>query len=69
MARRLALVGVFVMIEQGSMIQLILGTTFSAAYMLIQMQTGPCTWQRSTPSYVARALRDRLSRRRRVDVR
>jgi len=41
MARRLALVGVFVMIEQGSMIQLILGTTFSAAYMLIQMQTGP----------------------------
>ena len=41
MARRLTLVGVFVVIEQGSLAQLIAGTTTSAAYMLLQMQASP----------------------------
>jgi hypothetical protein len=41
MTRRLTLVGVFVMIEQGSMMQLIIGTAFSACYMLLQMQVDP----------------------------
>jgi hypothetical protein len=35
------LVGVFVVIEQGSVLQLMIGTTFSACYMLIQMQVSP----------------------------
>ena len=41
MGRRLTLVGVFVVIEQGSMMQLMIGTAFSACYMLLQMQAGP----------------------------
>jgi hypothetical protein len=41
MARRLTLVGVFVVIEQGSMMQLMIGTAFSACYMLLQMQVDP----------------------------
>ena len=41
MVRRLTLVGIFVTIQQGSIVQVIIGTTFSAAYMLIQMQVGP----------------------------
>ena len=43
MARRLTLVGVFVVIEQGSLMQLMIGTGFSACYMLIQMQVAPYT--------------------------
>lgn len=35
------MVGVFVTIEQGSVIQLIVGTAFSTAYVLIQTQTSP----------------------------
>ena len=49
MARRLALVGVFVILEQGSMMQLMIGTAFSACYMLLQMQTGPCTVAETRP--------------------
>jgi hypothetical protein len=41
MARRLTLVGVFVVIEQGSMLQLMIGTGFCASYILIQMQVSP----------------------------
>ena len=41
MARRLTLVGVFVVIEQGSMLQLMIGTAFCACYMLLQMQVAP----------------------------
>ena len=41
MVRRLTLVGVFVVIEQGSIVQLMIGTAFSAGYMLIQMQVDP----------------------------
>jgi hypothetical protein len=41
MLRRLTLVGVFVIFEQGSMTQLMIGTGFSACYMLIQMQAAP----------------------------
>ena len=47
MARRLTLVGVFVVIEQGSMLQLMSGTGFSACYMLLQMQAGPYAEMRS----------------------
>jgi hypothetical protein len=43
MARRLILVGVFILIEQGSIMQIMIGTAFCAAYMLLQMQTAPCT--------------------------
>jgi hypothetical protein len=43
MARRLTLVGFFVVIEQGSMMQLMIGTAFSACYMLLQMQVAPYT--------------------------
>jgi hypothetical protein len=39
--RRLTIVGVFVVIKQGSLTQLMVGTAFSAAYMLLQMQAGP----------------------------
>ena len=41
MTRRLTLVGVFVVIEQGSLMQLMIGTAFSACYMLLQMQVAP----------------------------
>jgi hypothetical protein len=41
MARRLTLVGVFVVIKPGSILQLVVGTTFSATYMLLQVQAGP----------------------------
>ena len=41
MARRLTLVGIFVTITPGSIVQLIIGTVFSAVYLLIQMQVGP----------------------------
>ena len=41
MTRRLTLVGIFVVIEQGSMMQVMIGTAFSAAYMLLQMQVAP----------------------------
>jgi hypothetical protein len=41
MGRRLTLVGVFVVIEQGSMMQLMIGTAFSACYMLLQVQASP----------------------------
>ena len=41
MARRLLLVGIFVTIEQGSVTQIAVGTAFSVAYMLLQMQTNP----------------------------
>jgi len=41
MVRRLTLVGIFVVIEQGSLMQLMIGTAFSACYMLLQMQAGP----------------------------
>jgi hypothetical protein len=41
MARRLTLVGVFVVIEQGSLMQLMIGTTFCACYTLLQTQASP----------------------------
>ena len=69
MARRLTLVGVFVVIEQGSMMQLMIGTAFSACYMLLQMQTGPCivatTQTRLTDRItqsIARSVTDQLTR-------
>ena len=50
MTRRLTLVGIFVRIEQGSMMQLIIGTAFSACYMLLQMQAGPCIVTATQPA-------------------
>jgi len=43
MTRRLTLVGVFVVLEQGSMMQLMIGTAFSTCYLLLQVQVGPYT--------------------------
>lgn len=41
MARRLVLVGFLVVVEPGKIIQVFLGTTFSAAYLMIQLQAKP----------------------------
>ena len=41
MARRLVLVGIFVLIQRGSIVQIVLGTIFSAVYLLLQMQAAP----------------------------
>jgi hypothetical protein len=38
MLRRLCLVGVFVLINRGSFMQLMIGTTFSAVFLLLKMQ-------------------------------
>ena len=41
MGRRLVLVGIFVLIERGSIMQLVIGTAFCAIYLLLKMQVGP----------------------------
>jgi hypothetical protein len=41
MLRRLLLVGVFVLIQRGSITQLVVGSTFCAVYLLLQMQIHP----------------------------
>jgi hypothetical protein len=41
MLRRLCLVGVFVLIKRGSILQLVVGTAFCAAWLLLQMQAAP----------------------------
>ena len=51
MLRRFVLVGVFVMIEQGSMIQISLGTAFSISYMMLQVQAGP--YAKTSDNYLA----------------
>ena len=43
MARRLVLVGIFVLIDRGSIIQVVCGTTFCAVWLLLSMQAGPYT--------------------------
>ena len=40
MVRRLCLVGVFVLVQRGSLTQLAVGTIFCAVYLFIQMQVG-----------------------------
>lgn len=51
MGRRLILVGVFVTIEQGSILQIMIGTAFSVAYMLLQIQASP--YLERTDDYLA----------------
>lgn len=46
MIRRLVLVGLFVLVARGSISQLVIGTTFCAAYMALQMHAWP---YRGTP--------------------
>ena len=41
MARRLFVVGIFILIDRGSITQLIIATIFSAAYLLLQVQAAP----------------------------
>ena len=41
MSRRLVLVGIFVLAQRGSLMQLVYGTIFSASYILLQIQAQP----------------------------
>ena len=41
MARRFVLVGLFVLIEQGSLVQVVVGTLFCAVFLTIQLQVAP----------------------------
>jgi hypothetical protein len=41
MMRRLCLVGIFVLVQRGSFMQLIVGCAFCALYLLLQMQAAP----------------------------
>ena len=41
MTRRLVLVGIFVLLNRGSVMQIVLGTIFSAVYLLMITQAGP----------------------------
>ena len=41
MGRKLFLVGIMVTVERGSVTQLVVGTVFSAVYLLLQVQVGP----------------------------
>jgi len=41
MFRRLALVGIFVLIKRGSIVQLVVGVVFCAVWLLLQMQAAP----------------------------
>ena len=43
MARRLLLIGFLVVVDPGSLFQLVLGTTFSFAYFVLQMEAMPYT--------------------------
>ena len=41
MVRRLVLVGFFVLVNRGSIVQIVLGSIFCAIYLLMVMQAGP----------------------------
>ena len=41
MVRRLMLCGIFVLLNRGSVMQIVLGTIFSAIYLLMITQAGP----------------------------
>ena len=41
MGRRFVLVGYFVVIKRGTIMQLFLGTIFSAAFLMVQLQARP----------------------------
>ena len=43
MMRKFLLVGLFVIVAAGTIIQISLGTLFSAAFLLVQVQAAPCT--------------------------
>ena len=42
MVRRVVLVGFFILPNRGSITQLVLGTVFSAIFLLFVTQVGPC---------------------------
>jgi hypothetical protein len=41
MLRRLCLIGIFVLIDRGSLAQLMIGTTYCAVHLLVQMRVAP----------------------------
>ena len=53
MSRRFLLVGLFVVLEPGTITQITLGTIVSAVYLLIQMQAAP--YKNTTDDYLATA--------------
>ena len=57
MARRLVLVGIFVLIDRGSIAQLMAGTFFCLVYSLLQMQAAP--YVHLSDDYLVRTLEPR----------
>ena len=49
MFRRVVLVGFFILPNRGSMAQLLMGTVFSAVFLLFVTQVAPCALHGSKP--------------------